>query len=175
MTKLLTISALILCLATFAPQASAAPPGHTPLAIPVTGTDTSGGALNGVFTLTGFTFNNGQLTANGIVTGTVTHGADVTSFLQTVSAPVTNSGPVAGAATAAATSCGILHLVIGPINLNLLGLTVTTNQIVLDISAVPGAGNLLGNLLCSVANLLNSPSQTLANLLNQIVAILNGL
>ena len=44
----------------------------------------------------------------------------------------------------------------------------------LDITAVPGAGNLLGNLLCSVANLLNNPG-ALAQLLNQILAILQGL
>jgi len=38
-------------------------------------------------------------------------------------------------------------------------------------SAVSSPGNLLGNLLCSVANLLNNP-QGLANLLNQILGAL---
>ena len=47
-----------------------------------------------------------------------------------------------------------LHLVLGPINLDLLGLEVTTKQIILDITAVPGPGNLVGDLLCDVANLL---------------------
>ena len=47
-------------------------------------------------------------------------------------------------------SCQVLNLVLGPINLNLLGLVVRTNQINVRIDAVPGAGNLLGNLLCSV-------------------------
>src|SRR5207248_5455480 len=52
------------------------------------------------------------------------------------------------------------------------------NEVVLDITAVPGAGNLLGNLLCAVANLLNggSPLSTLLTqlqtLLNQILAAL---
>ena len=52
------------------------------------------------------------------------------------------------------------------------------NQVVLMITAVPGAGNLLGNLLCDVANLLNGggPIATLishlASLLNQIIAAL---
>ena len=47
----------------------------------------------------------------------------------------------------------------------------------LNITAVPGAGNLLGNLLCSVANRLNSGGavQQIANLLNRILGILNGL
>jgi len=61
--------------------------------------------------------------------------------------------------------------------LNLLGLAIHLNQIVLTITAVPGAGNLLGNLLCAVANLLNGGSlstllSNLANLLNQIIAAL---
>jgi len=43
---------------------------------------------------------------------------------------------------------------LGPLDLNVLGLTVHLNQVVLNITAVPGAGNLLGNLLCAAANLL---------------------
>jgi hypothetical protein len=58
--------------------------------------------------------------------------------------------------------------------LDLLGLQVNLNRVVLDITAVPGAGNLLGNLLCSVTNLLNNPAG-LANLLNQLLGILQGL
>jgi hypothetical protein len=42
----------------------------------------------------------------------------------------------------------------------------------LNITAVPGAGNLLGNLLCSVANLLNSGGP-LSTLLNNVVSLLN--
>jgi len=41
---------------------------------------------------------------------------------------------------------GILHLELGPINLQLLGLHVDTSQICLDVSATPGGG-LLGDLL----------------------------
>jgi hypothetical protein len=40
----------------------------------------------------------------------------------------------------------------------------------LNITAVPGAGNLLGNLLCAVAGLLDGPSP-----LNAVVALLNQL
>jgi len=46
------------------------------------------------------------------------------------------------------------------------------NQVVLTITAVSGAGNLLGNLLCSVAHLLDNPG-TLNNLLTQLVGLLN--
>ena len=69
---------------------------------------------------------------------------------------------------------------LGPLNLNLLGLNVTLNQVVLDITAIPGAGNLLGNLLCSVSNLLNGTGTSgltsgelsgLLNIVNQLLGI----
>lgn len=56
-----------------------------------------------------------------------------------------------------ADACEILHLELGPIDLNLLGLVVHVDQIVVDISAQPGPGNLLGNLLCAIAGLLDQP------------------
>ena len=141
----------------------------SPLVIPVTA---PGGAFTGTFTLSSFAIQNGQLVANGIVTGTDSNGV---SHFGTVTTAV-SSTTSAAAPKAAAAVCSILHLVLGPINLNVLGLQVMTNQIVLDINAIPGAGNLLGNLLCDVANLLNNnPTQNLVNPLNQIIAILQGL
>ena len=69
------------------------------------------------------------------------------------------------------TTCQILHLDLGPLNLDLLGLQIDLSRIVLDITAQAGAGNLLGNLLCGVANLLNDPGG-LARLLNSILDLL---
>jgi hypothetical protein len=69
-----------------------------------------------------------------------------------------------------------LNLVLGPLHLDLLGLVVDLNRVVLDIVAQTGAGNLLGNLLCAITNLLNGginlPIPFLTQLLNQILAIL---
>lgn len=174
MQKVIAIAGLcvlLLGLVAFAPQTAAAAPHIHPLVVPVAA---PGGAFNGTFTLTGFALQNGALVANGILAGVDSTG---TSHLAVVSAPVKSSSPAStSTAAAAAASCPILHLVLGPIDLNLLGLTVSTNQIVLDITAVPGAGNLLGNLLCDVVNLLNgSPTAQLLNVLNQIVSILQGL
>jgi hypothetical protein len=177
MSKVISIVgvfALMLGLVAFAAQPLMAAPEPPPtshhLAIPVTA---PGGAFTGTFTLSNFAIQNGQLVANGILSGTDANGV---SHLATVTAPVSTSSASSAATTAAAASCSILHLVLGPINLNVLGLQVTTNQIVLDISAIPGAGNLLGNLLCDVANLLNgTPTAGLANLLNQILGILQSL
>jgi hypothetical protein len=51
---------------------------------------------------------------------------------------------------------------------------VHLNQVVLDITAQQGPGNLLGNLLCGVAGLLDNNGSTplagLVQLLNQLLA-----
>jgi len=54
----------------------------------------------------------------------------------------------------------ILNLSVGPLDLNLLGLEVALDNcnngpVTIDISAQPGAGNLLGNLLSRVSHLLD--------------------
>jgi hypothetical protein len=86
------------------------------------------------------------------------------------------TGGVAAAAplAAPAAGCDVLNLVLGPLDLNLLGLQVDLSQVVLDIVAQPGAGNLLGNLLCAVAGLLD-PGSALGGLLDNLLGALNGL
>jgi hypothetical protein len=81
------------------------------------------------------------------------------------------------AAALPAGACNILNLVLGPLDLDLLGLVVHLDRVVLNVIAQSGAGNLLGNLLCAVAHLLDGLplSQQLAqisDLLNQILVIL---
>jgi hypothetical protein len=154
--------ALAVALAFAAPLTSlhAAPQTSAPTQVPVVGTVTGGGSLVGTFNLTKFVNDAGQLVAVGTIAGTLTNAAgQTTTFLQTVALPVSN---VTG-------TCAILHLDVGPIALDLLGLQVNLSRIVLDIVAESGAGKLLGNLLCDVANLLNDPSG-LARILNQILA-----
>ncbi len=51
--------------------------------------------------------------------------------------------------------CPVLDLEIEPIFLDLLGLQLETETIDLDLTAVAGEGNLVGNLLCAVAGLLD--------------------
>ena len=140
------------------------------LAVPVVGTVTGtiAGTFTGTANITQFAVNSvGQLVAVGTLTGVVRDatGAVVQSIASTFSVPITS--PIQAA-------CEILNLQLGPIHLDLLGLVIDTNRIVVNITAVPGAGNLLGNLLCAVANLLNGGVnlQGLANLLNDILAAL---
>jgi len=152
--------------------ANAAPAAAAPvstLATPITGTTANGGSFAGSFTPSNFSTQNGNLIANGVLTGTITDasGATVGSVTRTVSMP---------AAVAAAT-CQVLNLVLGPLHLDLLGLVVELNQVHLVITAVQAAGNLLGNLLCAVTHLLDGTPTAggLAALLNSILALLGQL
>lgn len=91
---------------------------------------------------------NGDLMAVGTFTGSVTDAAGaVTSGTQTIALPVNTA--------ASSGSCQVLDLVLGPLDLDLLGLQVHLDQVHLNITAQQGPGNLLGNLLCAVAGLLD--------------------
>lgn len=139
------------------------------LSAPVTSGAPAGSNFAGTLTLTGFSVVNGVLSATANLVGSILGPAGdlIQSINQTITAAVTAAG-----------SCQILTLTLGPLDLNLLGLVIHLNQVVLNITAVSGAGNLLGNLLCAVANLLNGggPLQTLltnlTTVLNDILAAL---
>ena len=98
-----------------------------------------------------------------------------------VAAPLQTDTPTATGTPATATptgtpgvvGCRILTLDLGPLDLNLLGLRVQLNAIHLRVTAEPGPGNLLGNLLCAVAHLLDQFPPPLPSQLDQIIALLN--
>jgi hypothetical protein len=160
--KPLALALTVFVTALALPAAASAQPPSRDLAIPVVGT-APGGTFNGVFQLQRFVATSEGINAVGTLTGTLTNTATgvTTSVVRLISVP----------AVVTQATCDILHLDLGPLSLNLLGLQVDLSRIVLDITAQSGAGNLLGNLLCAVANLLNNPSG-LARILNQILAIL---
>ena len=142
------------------------------------------GTVAGNYAISRFDVKDKQLVAIGTMTGTVTDSAGVVvrTFVQQVTVPVVNAGgaamtAAAAPAAAALGSCDILNLVLGPLHLDLLGLVVDLNQVVLNITGQTGAGNLLGNLLCSITGLLDAGSlgQQLVNLLNQLIGVLGSL
>jgi hypothetical protein len=152
--------------------------------IPVSGVAKNHKKLNGHFAVDRFVSRSGKTFAVGTLTGKLGNRRINRSNVA-MPASVATGSPL-GAAHAAAT-CSVLHLVLGPVNLNLLGLVVTlgggslANQpIVLDINALSGSGNLLGNLLCSVSDLLNGTGVTpltsslTAGLLNLVNSLLNA-
>jgi hypothetical protein len=121
------------------------------------------GTFNGVLNVTNFVNQNGQLAAVGQLTGTITNLDGTTTAVNQAITPTL--------VTAASASCAILNLTLGPLHLNVLGLVIDLNQVNLNIVAQPGAGNLLGNLLCGVADLLNGggPLSAIISDLNMIL------
>lgn len=153
-----------------APTRAPADLGSLTSTVTGTFTDAAGGigTFTGTFTPSQFTGSGSDLTAAGTVAGDL------------VDSSGTNLGTTSAPATTAVTqllpgaSCQILDLVLAPLDLNLLGLTVHLDRVHLNITAVPGAGNLLGNLLCAVVGLLDGVglAAQIAALLNQILALL---
>jgi len=106
--------------------------------------------------------NNGVLTANGLLGNTAFQGIPVGLGLSPNSTATTP----------------ILDLHLGEIHLDVLGLNVDTSEICLAIDATSGQGQLLGNLLTGVANLLNggtSLGTILGGLGNNLNTLLGGL
>jgi hypothetical protein len=147
-------------------KAAAQAPAAAPVSVPVTGTltDALGGAgsFTGTFTPTQIVNQGGSLAAVGTVTGTLTDslGATLGTASQAVTVPLAATG-----------TCQVLNLDLGPLDLNLLGLVVHLNEVVLNITADQAPGNLLGNLLCAVSHLLDGTGG--AGALNGVVVLLN--
>ena len=140
----------------------------------VKGTFGKSGVVSGTFTPRKFVTRNGNLMVVGVLEATLTKASGVVVGVtdQRVKLPVRLAeGQPVGARAA---GCDILNLVLGPLDLNLLGLEVHLSRVVLDIIAVPGPGNLLGNLLCAVAGLLDGGGflAQISQILNSILAIL---
>ena len=158
----------------------AAKPKDASVSLPFSAPGTLNGipaVVTGTFNIARFEVTDGKLLAVGTIFATVPDGAGVRSIITPAAIPVDTAASgtpnaVSQAAISAQAVCGILNLVLGPLDLNLLGLAVHLDQVVLDIAAESGAGNLLGNLLCSVAGLLDG-GLPIAGLLGQISTLLN--
>jgi hypothetical protein len=128
---------------------------------------------------------DGSLVGTARIIGTATTAAGSVPVDITTTAPLSMNGRsgVGGAGSAlmsaqdvgtqAVGSCDIVNLVLGPLHLDILGLVVDLNQVVLDVVAQTGAGNLLGNLLCAVVSLLDGIA--IGPLLTQLLERLNDI
>jgi hypothetical protein len=99
--------------------------------------------------VTRFVTRNGHLKAVGHLSGTLTKKSGATKAVsERVRMPVNMSATRAANTTSAlpttsstastsAVSCDVLHLVLGPLDLDLLGLVVHLDKVVLDITASP--------------------------------------
>jgi hypothetical protein len=165
-SRLIAVTVMLALLAALAPAGALAQQPNRGITIPVTGTF--------VDTNTGQTVNAAQLTIQRFVR----QGNDVfavgTLLIPFATQTVARVVQVPVDLLQSTGTCDILQLVLGPLHLDLLGLVIDLNQVILNITAEAGAGNLLGNLLCAIAGLLDPGGllTQLVNLLNQLLAIL---
>jgi len=141
--------------------------------IPISAHD-QGRNFKGTLDILRFEEQNGAIVAIASLTGKGTgNGGGNRPINQQVTVPV--SVPASSAGLRAQAICQVLDLVLGPIDLNLLGLRLQVNQIHIQLTA-NSLGGLLGSLLCALTGPLSGlPLLDLLNLLNQILAILQGL
>jgi hypothetical protein len=156
---------------------AAAQTSTTPLTktVKMTGTAKNGKKFNGTYTIKRFTHRGSKLYAVGTLKGRL-KGRRVTKNNVRIPASLARS---ASAAQIPPTpnACQILNLTLQPIDLNLLGLRLRTSRIDLRLEGVPGAGNLLGNLLCGITGILDPQAATPASpsLLTQVLNALLAL
>jgi hypothetical protein len=166
-------------------RAAAAPstsPDQVSYTAPFAGTAVDGRSVTGTFRPSVSRVSDGALEVRGRIranihnlNGTVTRVTQYRVWVPVKSINGQDPSAKRGlAAAAAAGACPVLNLVLGPLDLDLLGLQVHLDKVVLNIVAQSGAGNLLGNLLCAVAGLLDNAGP-LSGLLSQVSALLNSI
>ncbi|WP_432476092.1 hypothetical protein [Nocardioides sp. GXQ0305] len=127
------------------------------------GSTAGGRDVTGTFVPLNFSKRNGKVFVRGLVDGVVhraggekrTFGVVRTLRVKSINGTTVGPNSAARAVGSAAPPCDVLRLVLGPLDLDLQGLQVNLNRVVLNIVAQSGAGNLLGNLVCAVAGLLD--------------------
>jgi len=138
-----------------------------------------GGLLSDINGLLGQT---GTLTSLG---GTASRVTSITGLLGAELSSALGHLNVAGVGTAAATAAtpsvtNILNLSVGPVDLNLLGLNVHLDNcadgpVTVDITAVSGPGNLLGNLLGGLVHLLDNSNPSVAAINSALHTLIKGI
>ena len=193
----LPVLALITIALVVAPTVSRAdqPPGAPKaLVLPLAGTGANGVTFKGTVAVHRFVQKDGQVYAIGIVSGSLSGpGGPIGTAIYLPAAfpvqvgsgqtarvengrihPASWSGPSYGARLmfVQATTCGVLHLDLGAINLNLLGVAVTTTPVTIDING--DTGGPLGALVCAILATLQNVVG-LVNLLNSLLGLVTGL
>lgn len=145
----------------------------------IVGSTANGSKVTGSFVPLHFVKKPGKVKVRGLVQGVV-HRADGSTrtfaALRTLRVKSVDGTPATARTVSGKASCDVLHLVLAPLDLDLLGLKVHLDKVLLDVVAQSGAGNLLGNLLCAVTGLLDGglggQLGRLTNLLDQVLAAL---
>lgn len=173
-------------------------PASAVVQLPVTGSFHGGGSFAGTVTINRFEqTSDNRIAAVGFVSGVLSRGSRdlgtaiagqvrwpvaVRSGVQSLSVHGTPKGngitrigwsPQAGGyALVQATTCTVLDVALGPVNVNLLGVQVALAPVTLNLSGTQGTP--LGDLVCSASDLLGRVAE-LVNVLNGILGLLTGL
>lgn len=148
-------------------------PGVGRMTSKIVGTTAGGADVTGSFTPVKFVKRNGKVFAKGLLAGEIQHkGGRTTQFsgLERMRVKTINGEPAKAGRLSAKATCDVLNLVLAPLDLDVLGLQVHLDRVVLNIVAVSGPGKLLGNLLCDVVGLLDGG---LDGLLGRLTRLLN--
>jgi hypothetical protein len=158
-------------------------PPRARVRLPIAGTAIGHGkdTFTGTLSIERFAVRGDKIVAVGMVTGSVldkSGNARGTAVVGQVEVPVqVGSAPATAASSRmalAATSCDVLHLDLGAINLNLLGVQFVTTPITLDLTATSDAGGVLGQLICTALETVGNVVD-LVGVLNSILSLLTGL
>jgi hypothetical protein len=122
--------------------------------------------FQGKLNINSFEVEGDGIVAVGKLIGKATKGDQSKRVSRDVRVPVT----VTSSEIETLAICQVLRLVLGPIHLNLLGLILDTNRIVITLRA-DSEGGLLGSLLCNLAGggIDGATLQEIVDLLNNIL------
>ena len=172
----------------------------TALTLPTAGTFAKGGSFTGTISINRFEQRGNDIVAIGFVAGVLSQGGHTlgTAVAGEVTWPVrlrsggglVVSGPARrlprpvpiawtpGASSSfrllqvQATTCPVLDVALGPVNVNLLGLQVALSAVTFNLDGVMGTP--LGDLVCAVSDLIGNVAGVV-NLLNSILSLVTGL
>jgi hypothetical protein len=156
--------------------------GSGPLSVPITGSVTGGGSFVGTLSIQRFAVSGGATVAVAAIAGAVVDGpgGGRTGVRSSVSLPVTVTAAVGAAYrpqgsrfdrpgfVLARQGCGgNVNVAIGGSTINVMGVQVALDPVVLDVGA--NQGGLVGSLVCQLLSALNLNNPTM------IVGLLNSL
>jgi hypothetical protein len=188
---------LLLTLAYVMPVSAETAGANPVLKVPAAGTFQGGGDFAGTISINRFEQRGAQVVAVGFVSGVLTRANRTlgTAVAGEVVWPVAvRSGGIAiargpqsqrgtptlvalrpapaGVMLAQATTCQVLDVALGPINVNLLGAQVALGAVSLSINGQSGTP--VGDLICAASDLLGNVAGVV-NLLNSLLGLVTGL
>jgi hypothetical protein len=187
--------AMFVALSSAATAVAQPAPVQRSVTLQATGTFARGGEFTGTITLNRFKQDGAGVVAMGYVLGVLRRGSNTaTAFAGVVEWPVsvktggvvvtsnnhTGGGGIARVVAPAGsqpgivqvqTGCQVVDITLGPVDVNLLGITVSLSPVALSLAGGEGP---LGALLCSVVKLVGNVAG-LVDVLNGILGLLTGL